>query len=82
MISKGILGQTKNRKQKKTVLVPADKTRNVYELEKLQYRKLLTENITKHYKPAPEGTYDHVNAEAQGIATPLKVADRMDTLAR
>ena len=34
----------------KKVFVFADKTRNIYEMEKSHYEKLLTDNITKSYK--------------------------------
>ena len=64
------------------VLVPADKTRNLYQMDSQRYGKLLHDNVTKHYKHAPPGTYNSVNAEAQIIARNLKVADRMDSLAR
>ena len=71
-----------NIKKSNNVFVPADKTKNLYEMDKQRYEKLLHENITKHYKHAPEGTYHVVNSEAQKIADSLKVADRMDSLAR
>ena len=32
------------------VIIPADKTRNLYKMEKDDYNKYLTENITKTYK--------------------------------
>lgn len=64
------------------VFVPADKTRNLYEIDRQRYEKLLRDNVTKNYKHAPQGTYDAVNSEAQSIANKLKVADRMDSLAR
>ena len=64
------------------VFVPADKTKNLYKMDRQRYEKLLHDNITKHYRHAPEGTYDAVNAEAQKIADSLQVSDRMDSLAR
>ena len=64
------------------VFVPADKTKNLYEMDTSQYRKLLHDNVTKHYKHAEPGTYDKINGEAQIIANRLKVADRIDSLAR
>ena len=64
------------------VFVPADKTKNLYEMDTQRYRKLLHENVTKHYKHAPRGTYNSVNSEAQNIANDLNIADRIDSLAR
>lgn len=45
----------------KKVLVFADKTRNVYELDKNQYDKLLRENITKTYKKADGPIEEEIN---------------------
>ena len=36
----------------KKVIIPADKTRNMYQMAPKDYNKLLTENITKEYKKA------------------------------
>ena len=69
-------------KQSKAIFVPADKTRNVYEVGLDQYNKLLRENITKHYHTASESAYEEVNAEAQLIADRLDVANRMDIMAK
>ena len=69
-------------KNSDAVFVPADKSRNLYQMSKERYTKLLRENVTKHYRHAPAETCDVINTEAQKIATSLGVADRMDTLAR
>ena len=45
-LSDGIRNIRKNPK----LLIPADKTNNLYELSTDQYNKLLTENISKTYK--------------------------------
>ena len=37
-------------KNSNKIFVPADKSRNIYKMEKEQYNKLLHENITKTYK--------------------------------
>ena len=65
----------------KAVLVPADKSRNLYEMEKDQYEMLLHKNVTNTYRHAPAETCDDINEEAQKIATSLEVADRLDVLA-
>ena len=64
------------------MLIPTDKTRNLYLLEKDQYDKLLRENITKHYKPANEHLYDDINTEAKTIAENLKIKDQMEIMAK
>ena len=37
-------------KKSDAVFVQSDKTRNLYEIDRKQYEKLLHENVTKHYK--------------------------------
>ena len=57
------------------------KTRNLYEVEKEQYSKLLMENVTKHYRVADESAYDNVNLAAKKIANKLgsDLAERMES---
>ena len=71
-------------KSSNSVFVPADKTRNLYEMDRERYEKLLTENITKHYRTADDDAYDDINEEACVIAGRLNVnlAERMDTMAK
>ena len=49
------------------VLVFADKSRNVYKLEKPKYQKLLRENITKSYRKSDEQSVSNVNQELNDI---------------
>ena len=65
-----------------TVFVPADKTRNLYQVEKHQYKKLLRNNVTKHYQLADESGYSEINTETQIIANKLRIADRLDTMGK
>ena len=71
-------------KSSKSVFVLADKTRNLYELGRDQYEKLLTENVTKHYRTAGEGAYDDINEEARDIADRIgrDLGKRMDIMAK
>ena len=68
----------------KSVFVPADKTRNVYEIGRQQYDKLLRENVTKHYRTADENAYDDINVAARNIVNQLGsgLAERMDAMAK
>ena len=66
----------------KAIFVSADKTRNLYELSKEQYNKLLTHNITKTCKLAPDDAFNVVNTKAQEIANDLDIANRMDVMAK
>ena len=64
------------------VLVFADKSRNVYELEKPQYEKLLRENITKSYRKSDEQSISDVNQELNAITTKLDIGGRIESTAR
>ena len=62
--------------------ISADKTANMYELDKVQYDKLLHDSITSTYKKADEEVFDAINEEAKGIATKLDIEDRMECMAK
>ena len=47
------------------LLIPADKTNNLYELTTDKYNKLLTENISKAYKKSILSTMHTINTEAK-----------------
>ena len=64
------------------MFIRADKTRNLYEMPPDHYSKLLHENVTKHYRSAPAGSYNDINREAKVLAKHLKLDDRMESLAR
>ena len=61
-------------KKSNDVLVQADKTRNIYAVSKDQYSKLLHDNVTKHYKHAPERAYDEINTEARQLTASIGIA--------
>ncbi|KAJ8047326.1 hypothetical protein HOLleu_06301 [Holothuria leucospilota] len=62
------------------VYVFADKTRNLYKLDKASYEKLLNENITAKYKRAKDDTMDVITNDLFKIADKLDVSDRIDTM--
>ena len=62
------------------VLVFADKSRNVYELEKPEYEKLLRGNITKSYRKSDEQSVSNVNQELNDITAKLEIGDRIELL--
>ena len=65
-------------KKSENVIVRADKTTNLYHVNKNSYNKLLAENITKDYKKAPRDTKDKIDQKTKMIANDLKVCDRME----
>ena len=64
------------------VLIPADKTNNLYDMKPETHNKLLNENITKSYKKAPERIVQAINSEAKCTAEKLKIDDRVEHIAR
>ena len=64
------------------VLVFADKTRNLYEMDKAKYNQLLTENITKSYKLAHSNIVNNIIEDTKTVADTLDIADRMTTMAK
>ena len=66
----------------KKVLVFADKTRNLYEMDKGQYEKMLRENITKMYRKADDKTEENINHELKRITDTLEVSDRVEKMAQ
>ena len=62
------------------VIIPADKTRNLYKMEKDDYNKYFTENITKKYKKSNMNKVNKLNLEAKKIADKLSISDGVDRL--
>ena len=48
-----LLDEVKRINETNKVIINADKTSNVYQLDQSEYLKLLNDNITKHYQKAP-----------------------------
>jgi hypothetical protein len=68
-------------KSSNNVFVFADKSRNIYELNKASYQKIYTENITKTYKKSDIAQYNKINTDAKIIAKNLNIDDRLECLA-
>ena len=64
------------------VFVFANKTKNIYEMEKSHYEKLLTDNITKTYKQSNNNVYKSSNLAAKHIAETLEIADKVECMDR
>ena len=62
------------------VIIPADKTRNLYKMEKDNYNKHLTENTAKAYKKSNMNKVNKLNLEAKKKADKLSISDRVDRL--
>ena len=64
----------------KNVFIFADETRNVYEMDASTCNKLLTENVTKTYKHAPDSAVNDINEELKTIPDELSISDRIDPI--
>ena len=60
------------------LFVPADKTSNMYEVNKEEYEKILTESITKTYKKAGNNTKHQVDSAGKEILKDHSIVDRVD----
>ena len=60
------------------MLIPADKTNNLYELTTAEYNKLLLEKISKTYKKTTVSAKNAINTEAKAIAKDLNLDERIE----
>ena len=65
-----------------TLLIPADKTTNFYEMNPNSYNKLIMENVTKTYKKASDELVGGLDAQSTRIAEHLSLDDRIEKLAK
>lgn len=68
----------KNINSSTRMLVPADKTTNLYKVEVDDYRKLLKDNIVANYQKTNDGIVSSIDNEAKQIAHSLKLDDRIE----
>ena len=66
----------------KNMIVPADKTRNLYEVKTEKYETLLKQNITALYRKTDIKTETEVNIEAKKLAEELDIADRIEVMTK
>ena len=68
----------KSIRQEPKLSIPADKRNNLYRLAIDEYKKLLTENISKCYKKIDKFSLNRINTEAKNIANDLKLEERIE----
>lgn len=76
-----LMKDVKNIDKSDKILLPADKTSNIYEVEKNVYKKLLRDNVTSAYEIAPPELESKINYEAKQIADKLELSDRIEVIA-
>ena len=69
-------------KSSSKAFIPADKSRNFYEMDKTSHDKLYVENITKTYKKTDNTAYEQVNKEAKFMAKELGISEKVECLAK
>ena len=75
---KDLKKQVEKIQKSKKLFVLADKTTNIYEMEPDEYKKLLSENITKDYMKTNVTEVKKTSKEAKKIAESLKLDDRIE----
>ena len=64
-------------KETNKVIINADKTSNVYQMEQSEYLKLLKENITKHYQKAPNSMKAEIGKTSSELAKKLQLDNKV-----
>ena len=77
-----LCNDVKNIKKNPKLLVPADKTNNLYKLTTEEYNKLLIENISRTYKKTATSAINSINTEAKAIHCKIRDRDCKQTLHR
>ena len=75
-----ILNDAKKIKECNDVIIPADKSRNFYKMDKVQYNQHLNNSITSTYKRCTANQVNIINRESAAIAEKLDIADRVEKL--
>ena len=76
-----LITDANNIRKSKHIYVTADKTRNIYKVDKPTYNKLIRDNITSHYEKTTSETLDTINNNAKKITDTLKISDRVEPIA-
>ena len=83
-ISKSFKGKLKNEldhiKESNRIFVFANKSRNIYEVEQEEYKKLLKENITKSYKKSNLTKLYNINKNAEKSTGKLPISNRIEKM--
>ena len=64
------------------LFVPADKSTNLYEMDRPAYERLLHNNITKSYRKSNTDTKAEIDSEARDIAASLSLDDRIECMSK
>ena len=76
-----LLNDARKIKNSKNVFINADKTNNIYEINKNKYDSLMNKNVTSIYKKTNTNTLNNINTEAKTITDKLNISDRVEKIA-
>ena len=65
-------------KESDSIFVKSDKSDNLYEIEKGQYKQMMFKEVVKHYRKAPPDLEKELNSEAKMLAHRLGIVDRVE----
>ena len=69
-------------KKSKDVFVNADKTSNIYKVDKNTYNKIMRDNVTANYVKTDNNTEYDINNKAFYITEELEISDRVEPIAQ
>ena len=65
-------------KESENIFVKSDKSGNLYEIEKGNYKQMMFKEVVKNYKKAPPDLEKELNSEAKILAHRLGIVDRVE----
>ena len=75
-----LLADSRTIRSSQKMFVPADKSTNLYEMDKQNYEKLLQSSVTKSYKKCRTNVKESIDSEARDIAASLDISDRVEQM--
>lgn len=62
------------------MFVPSDKSRNIYIMDKDEYKKLLTKNLMKTYKKTNKDKLSKISSDTKKIYKKFSIDDRIERM--
>ena len=77
VFQKKLIEQASTIRKCKEIIIPADKTSNYYKMDPKEYKKALTESVSKEYKKDKDNTEWKINKEAAKLTKKMELDDRI-----
>ena len=75
-----LMSDIKKINESNKLLIPADKSRNIYIMQKNDYNKYVSDNVTKTYKRTTTNRVANINYKSKLLAEKLAVDDRIEIM--